>query len=78
MKSLSKTIFNRAYQSYLMGGDTYTYFYKNSKNEDREKADEAVAELEEMGLVEVIFKGERKIKMTVTEDGINYGNNMFL
>lgn len=78
MNKITKTIFERAYQSYLCGGDTYTYKFESNSNIMKEKYNNSIKYLEDNNLINVKFRSEDKVKITLTEDGIDYGNSMDL
>lgn len=74
MNKLEKEIFERTYQSYLCGSDIYTYKIKTASPNMREKIKAAVSSLAESGFLTQISETEGKIKLQITEKGIDYGN----
>lgn len=78
MNKLTKNIFERAYQSYLSGGDVYTYKFSSNSDIMKEKYNKAIQYLEENDLIIVKFRSEDKVKIVLTEAGIDYGNSMDL
>ena len=76
MNKITKTIFERAYQSYLCGGDVYTYRFESSGTVMLKKYDDAKKYLEEEGLIEVKFRSEDKVRLTLTDKGISEGNQL--
>ncbi|WP_250278676.1 hypothetical protein [[Clostridium] colinum] len=76
MNKLTTTIFERAYQSYLCGGDVYTYRFESKSCLMMKKYTEAIKYLEDNGLVIVKFMSEDKVKLSLTDKGIEYGNSM--
>ncbi len=77
MINAATKIFNRVYQSYLMGGDTYTYYYKTDDEMQIQEINEAIKELESHGLIDIIHQSAKKARMCITTDGITYGNNNY-
>ena len=71
----ANAIFERVYQSYLMGGDTYSFYFKTEKEKEIEAYTKAVKKLESLGLVDLLFLSERKARMAITPEGISYGND---
>jgi hypothetical protein len=76
MTELATCVFARVYQSYLMGADTYSYRYAAEKPTTIEKLKKAISEIEGDGLVTVLFQSEKKTKMCITEQGIDYGSSI--
>lgn len=70
-------IFNRVYQSYLTGGDTYTYYFKTDDDQEIQEIIDSIKELENMGLVDLMHYNNKKARMCITSDGISYGNDNF-
>lgn len=77
MINTATKIFGRVYQSYLTGGDTYTYYYKTDDEQKIQEISNAVKELEKNGLVDIIHQNTKKIRMSITPDGISYGNDNY-
>lgn len=75
-KNMSE-IFSRLYQSYVTGGDTYTYQYKTDKPDEIESNKEAVRSLEEEGYLEILSMGDKKARVAITDKGIAYGNDNY-
>lgn len=76
MNKISKEIFERAYQSYLCGGDTYTYRFSSKSEIMLKKYNDSIKYLEQEGLIKVKFISEEKVKLFLTEKGIEEGNAM--
>lgn len=76
MNKITSTIFERAYQSYLCGGDVYTYRFESKSPLMTKKYNDAIKCLENEGLVVVKFMSEDKVRLTLTDKGIEYGNSM--
>lgn len=76
MNKIAKEIFERAYQSYLCGGDIYTYRFSSKSEIMLKKYNDAIKYLEENNLIEVKFISEEKAKIFLTEKGIEEGNAM--
>ncbi len=74
MNNLEKEIFQRAYQSYLCGSDSYNYKFASLSPNMLRKYDSAVKNLEAEDLITVKYKSDDKVKMFITEKGIDYGN----
>lgn len=68
-------IFERVYQSYLMGGDTYSFYFKIEKEKEIEVCTKAIKELESLGLIDLLFLSEKKARMAITPEGVSYGND---
>ncbi len=77
MSDTAKIIFSRVYQSYLTGGDAYSFYYKTENENKINEINKAINELENTGLVEIIHQNSKKTKMCITSEGITYGNNNF-
>lgn len=77
MINAATKIFSRVYQSYLTGGDTYTYYYKTDDEQQIQEISDAVKELEKNGLVDIIHQNPKKIRMSITPNGISYGNDNY-
>lgn len=75
MNRLKNEIFDRTYQSYLCGSDQYIYKFKSSSENMLKKYKQALKSLSDNGLIEIVLISENKAKLTITEKGINYGNN---
>ena len=76
MNKITTTIFERAYQSYLCGGDVYTYRFESKSPLMMKKYTDAVKYLEDNEFVIVKLMSEDKVKLTLTDKGIEYGNSM--
>ncbi len=76
MNKITTTIFERAYQSYLCGGDVYTYRFESKSPLMTKKYNEAIKYLEDNELVIVKFMSEDKVRLSLTDKGIDYGNSM--
>lgn len=76
MNKITTTIFERAYQSYLCGGDVYTYRFESKSSIMLKKYNDAVKYLEDNELIEVKFISEDKVRLSLTEKGIDYGNSI--
>lgn len=74
MNDIEKTIFERAYQSYLCGSDKYTYKFQSSNPNMIRKYEKALKNLEDEGFITINLRSEDRAKITVTEKGIDYGN----
>lgn len=74
MDTLAKTIFERAYQSYLCGSDNYSYKFSSKSPSMISKYNKAIKYLLDNELIIVNFRSDDKVKMTITEKGIDYGN----
>ena len=78
MNKVTTTIFERAYQSYLCGGDVYTYRFESKSPLMTKKYNDAIKYLEDNELVIVKFMSEDKVRLTLTNKGIEYGNSMLV
>lgn len=75
MNKIASEIFDKLYQSYTMGGDVYC-FKCNTKNPNQIKRfKDAINELESLGYVNIKFISDDKARMTITDNGIDYGNS---
>lgn len=70
-------IFSRVYQSYLTGGDTYTYYFKTDNEDEIQDIINALDSLKEHGLVDILHQSNKKARMCITHDGISYGNDNY-
>ena len=73
MNKYESEIFQRAYQSYLMGGDLHVVNF-NKKPEINKKNADAVKSLQEQGLVEITHESEIRVKFRLTDKGIDHGS----
>ena len=73
MNKYEAEIFQRAYQSYLMGGDLHVVNY-NKKPEINKKNAEAVQALKQKELIEITFESEKRVRFYLTDKGIEYGS----
>ena len=76
MNKITTTIFERAYQSYLCGGDVYTYRFESKSPLMMKKYTDAIKYLEDNELVIVKFMSKDKVRLTLTNKGIEYANSM--
>lgn len=76
MNKITTEIFERAYQSYLCGADTYTYKFSSKINIMIKKYLDAIKFLEQNKLIIIKLLSEDKAKISLTENGIEYGNNI--
>lgn len=67
-------VFARAYQSYLTGGDSLTFKLAGLDKRKRELYTQAIDSLEKKGIITVLKRGENKIQLSVTEEGIDRAN----
>ena len=75
MNKIASEIFDKLYQSYTMGGDVYCFKY-NTKNPNQiQRFKDAINELESLGYVNIKFISDDKARMTITDNGIDYGNS---
>lgn len=75
MNKIASEIFDKLYQSYTMGGDVYCFKY-NTKNPNQIKRfKDAINELESLGYVNIKFISDDNARMTITDNGIDYGNS---
>ena len=75
MNKIASEIFDKLYQSYTMGGYVYCFKY-NTKNPNQIKRfKDAINELESLGYVNIKFISDDKARMTITDNGIDYGNS---
>ncbi|MBQ9603978.1 MAG: hypothetical protein IJR45_01045 [Firmicutes bacterium] len=73
MTKYENEIFDRMYQSYLMGGDLHTVNF-DKKTDINKKMNEAVDALQEKGLIEITFRSEQRVRFRITDKGIDYGS----
>lgn len=76
MNKYEAEIFQRAYQSYLMGGDLHVVNYNKSPEVNKNNA-AAVKSLKEKGLIEITFESEIRSKFYLTDAGIDYGSTQY-
>lgn len=76
MDKTQQLIFDRLYQSYLTGGDSYSFQFKTENPNKIECYTDAIEKLEEAGYVNILFKSDKKIRMSLTNKGIDYANSI--
>lgn len=77
MINAATKIFSRVYQSYITGGDTYTYYFKTDNQKEIDEIARAINELNENGLVDILYMSDKKARLCITHDGIAYGNDNY-
>lgn len=77
MLSTATRIFGRVYQSYLTGGDTYTYYFKTDDPDQIEEIINSIEDLKNKGLIDVLHVSNKKARVSITSDGISYGNDNY-
>ena len=79
MNSYEENILDRAYQSFVMGGDVFTLnFPVGKKAFEKQLYIEAAESLEKQGMVEISHRSEKRLRMRITEKGIDFGNRQAL
>lgn len=76
MDEFTSVLFERAYQSYLTGGDIYCIKLQKLNPRTLEKYEKSLKYLEDKDLITVLNKSDTKIRLVITEEGINFGNSM--
>lgn len=74
MEKSEAYIFSRLYQSYVTGGDTYSFIYKTDDTDKINEYKNAVASLEKNGYIHILFQSDKKTRMCLTDKGIDYGS----
>ncbi len=69
-------IFSRLYQSYVMGGDSYSFLYKTDDENKIRHYKTTIDALENKGLLKILFQSDKKTRMALTDKGIDYGNSI--
>ncbi len=77
MDKYEEEILSRLYQSYVMGGDVYSYAYNTENAHKVEIKKGAIKLLEEKGYLEILSLGDKKARIAITDAGIEYGNNNY-
>ena len=75
MIKIASEIFDKLYQSYRMGGDVYCFKYDTKNPNQIKRFKDAINELESLGYVNIKFISDDKARMTITDNGIDYGNS---
>lgn len=79
MNSYEENIMDRAYQSFVMGGDVFTLNFPTGKKAyEKQLYVEAAQTLEKEGMVEIGSITEKRMRMRITEKGIDFGNRQSL
>jgi hypothetical protein len=79
MNKYKETILDRAYQSYVTGGDSYTFNYPTGKKAfEKDLYVKAIKELEADGMLTIASVGEKRMRLKLTDAGIDYGNRQTL
>lgn len=76
MDKTEEYIFYRLYQSYVTGGDSYSFVYKTEDMKIINEYKAAISSLSEKGYINVLYQSDKKTRMSVTDKGIDYGNSM--
>lgn len=67
-------ILDRLYQSYIMGGDIYTYNF-NTENPSKIKyIQDMLASLAEDGYFSIKSMNEKRARLLILDKGIDFGN----
>lgn len=74
MDRTESLIFSRLYQSYLTGGDTYSFNYKTDDVDKINAYQNAIKNLEVSGYITVLFQSDKKSRISLTDKGIDYAN----
>lgn len=79
MNIYERTLLDRAYQSYVTGGDSYAFSFPTGKMAfERPLYIEAAEKLEAEGMLVVVSQSEKRIRIRLTDNGIDYGNKQGL
>lgn len=79
MNKYALTIMDRAYQSYVTGGDSYTFTYPYGKNAfERPLFADAIEQLVADGMLEIASQSEKRMRLRLTDKGIDFGNRQTL
>ena len=79
MNKYAETIMDRVYQSFVTGGDCYTFNYPQGKRAfEKQPYIEAIESLEADGMVEITLRNEKRIRLKLTDKGIDFGNRQGL
>lgn len=79
MNSYERTLLDRAYQSYVTGGDSYAFSFPTGKFAfERALYIEAAHKLESEAMLQVVSQSEKRIRIRLTDKGIDYGNRQGL
>lgn len=79
MNSYEENIMDRAYQSFVMGGDVFTLNFPTGKKAyEKQLYVEAAQNLEKEGMLEIGSITEKRMRMRITEKGIDFGNRQSL
>lgn len=79
MNSYEENILDRAYQSFVMGGDVFTLNFPTGKKAyERQLYIDAAKSLEKQSRVEIVSCTEKRMRMRITENGIDFGNRQGL
>lgn len=74
MDKYAQMLFERCFQSYLMGGDIFTFNFPVEKPHIVEKYIKALEYLVKEDFIQVVFQSEKRVRFSITEKGIDYGN----
>ncbi|MBQ7265459.1 MAG: hypothetical protein IJS61_05110 [Firmicutes bacterium] len=74
MEDYTRSLFSRIYQSYVTGGEYFTLKLSTLTKKEEPKLPAALEELENEGLAQVLSRGSAKIKIAITDKGIDFGN----
>ena len=76
MTNAETYIFVRLFQSYVTGGDTYSFVYKTANPDKIKQYQDAIKSLEDNGFIQILYQSDKKTRMALTEKGIDHGSSV--
>lgn len=75
MNKYEEIIMDRAYQSYVTGGDSYSFTLPDGKKAfEKPLYIEAIERLAADGMLEIAGQSEKRMRLRLTDKGIDFGN----
>lgn len=74
MDKYAQMLLDRCYQSYIMGGDIFTFNFPVEKPNIVEKYIKALDYLVSEDFIQIVFQSEKRARFSITDKGIEYGN----
>jgi hypothetical protein len=74
MTAEREEILDRLYQSYIMGGDVFTYNFNTANPKTLEYLQNMLKDLEKEEYFTIKFMNEKRARLQILDKGIDFGN----